>query len=272
MRNFLCTVGVIILDEKEITGRNPSQMSLEELLDANVDDILMEWLKEDLTSEPQSQTPAEPEKKEPVQEKKKVRKEKDPQSGWQATVLMYLHDLVYLLAGLILVFLLLFRVVVVSGTSMNSTLLDGDYLLLLSSTFYQNPQYGDIIVASKESFDNGAPIVKRVIATEGQVVDIDFYAGIVYVDGVPLDEPYTLTGTNAEEGINFPLIVEEGCLFVMGDNRNGSKDSRHPEIGLVDKREVLGKVFFLFMPGTNGTDALGRPNEPRDYGRIGVVG
>ena len=83
-------------------------------------------------------------------------------------ILMYLHDFVVWLVAILLVFLLLFRVVVVSGTSMNNTLLDGDYLLLLSSTFYHNPQQGDVIVASKESFDNGSPIVKRVIATEGR--------------------------------------------------------------------------------------------------------
>ena len=200
---------------------------------------------------------------EEISQEEEISEEK--KNGWQKTVLMYLHDLVYLLAGLILVFLLLFRVVVVSGTSMNETLLDGDYLLLLSSTFYQNPEYGDIIVASKGSYDNGSPIVKRVIATEGQVVEIDFKKGIVYVDGVALDEPYTLTPTTTYEGIAFPLTVKEGCLFVLGDNRNGSKDSRHPEIGLIDKREVLGKVFFLIMPGTNYGEY------PLDYGRIGVI-
>ena len=196
-------------------------------------------------------------------EKKQAGKES---GSWQKSVLLYLHDLVYMLAAIMLVFLLLFRMVIVSGSSMHATLHDGDWLLLISNVFYQEPEYGDIIVASKESFDDGAPIVKRVIATEGQVVDIDFRAGIVYVDGIPLDEPYTLTGTNAEEGMAFPLTVDEGCLFVMGDNRNGSKDSRHPEIGLVDKREVLGKVFFLFVPGTNGG------LEKQDFNRVGVVG
>ena len=166
---------------------------------------------------------------------------------------MYLHDLVYLLAGLILVFLLLFRVVVVSGTSMNNTLLDGDYLLLLSSTFYQNPQYGDIIVASKESFDNGAPIVKRVIAIEGQWVNIDFKNGVVYVGDsrdhmLPLEEPYTLTPTTVSEGVTFPLQVSEGCLFVMGDNRNDSLDSRSQNIGQVNTKNILGKAMFRIYP------------------------
>ena len=204
-------------------------------------------------------------------------KEQKSKPSWQKTVLLYLHDMVYLLAIAIVALLLCFRVVVVSGTSMNTTLLDGDYLLLLSNTFYHNPQYGDIIVAAKDSFKDGEPIVKRVIATEGQWVDIDFEKGVVFVsdDGMTtwrqLDEPYTNTPTTVQEGVQFPLYVEEGCLFVMGDNRNGSRDSRSPDIGLVDKREVLGKVIFLFLPGTNGTDSSGQPNEERDFGRIGVV-
>lgn len=253
-----------MMDEKELNDQ-----ALEHMLHTDIDELLDEWMHEEMPSAEEREAVPEPvpvEKTAGAEQKRGKRKKE----GWQGTVLMYLHDLVHLLAGLILVFLLLFRVVVVSGTSMNSTLLDGDYLLLLSSTFYQNPQHGDIIVASKESFDNGAPIVKRVIATEGQWVNIDFKNGVVYVGDsqdqmLPLDEPYTLTPTTVSEGVTFPLQVSEGCLFVMGDNRNGSKDSRHPEIGLVDKREVLGKVFFLFVPGTNDGEV------PQDFGRIGVV-
>lgn len=183
----------------------------------------------------------------------------------QKNILMYLHDLVCLLAGVLLVFSLLFRVVVVSGPSMNNTLLDGDWLLLLGNVMYGEPRYGDIVVASKDSFKGGEPIIKRVIATEGQVVDIDFSAGIVYVDGVALDEPYTLTPTTINEGISFPLTVEEGCVFVMGDNRINSKDSRSNEIGLIDCREILGKAVFLLFPGTN------KNTVPREFERIGVV-
>ena len=185
--------------------------------------------------------------------------------GLQNTVLSYLHDLVFLLTGLLFVFVLLFRIVVVSGPSMRTTLLDGDYLLVLSSTLYQNPKQGDVIVASKDSFKDGEPIVKRVIATAGQKVDIDFELGTVYVDGDALDEPYALTPTNMQEGTRFPLVVEEGCLFVMGDNRNESKDSRHPDIGLIDEREVLGKVFLLLIPGKDSV------TDKRDFGRIGAV-
>ena len=106
----------------------------------------------------------------------------------------------------------------------------------------------------------------RVIATEGQTVDIDFNEGIVYVDGVALDEPYTKTLTTLREGSDFPQVVEEGNVFVMGDNRNNSKDSRSTQIGQVDKREVLGKVIFLMYPGTGM-----KGDQARDFDRIGAI-
>ena len=186
---------------------------------------------------------------------------------WQQSLLLYLHDLIYMLSAIMIVFLLLFRMVVVSGPSMYSTLWDGDWLLVLSNAFYHNPEKGDIIIASKQSYNDGEPIVKRVIATEGQKVDIDFEAGIVYVNDVALEEDYTYTMTNIEEGMAFPLIVSEGCVFAMGDNRNRSRDSRYPDIGLIDKREILGKAVFLIYPGV-GEDPFGGP---RDYDRIGVL-
>lgn len=182
-----------------------------------------------------------------------------------STFLSYLHDLAFIIAGVLLVFSLLFRVVVVSGPSMNDTLVDGDWLLLVGNVLYKNPQQGDIIVASKDSFDNGTPIIKRVIATEGQTVDIDFETGVVYVDGVALTEPYTKTPTNIEEGVKFPKTVEKGCIFVMGDNRNVSKDSRSIEIDLIDCREVLGKAIFLCFPGKSPS------TNSRIFGRIGVL-
>ena len=180
-------------------------------------------------------------------------------------VLQYLHDFVYLIAGALLVFSLLFRIVIVSGPSMNQTLTDGDWLLLISNVFYTEPKIGDIIVASKDSFDNGTPIIKRVIATEGQTVDIDFVQGIVYVDGVALDEEYTNTPTNLREGVSFPLTVDEGCVFVMGDNRNESRDSRSPDIGMVDCREILGKAIVRLFPGTDGG------NIELELDKIGVI-
>ena len=190
----------------------------------------------------------------------------EEQESWQKSVLLYLHDLTTLLAVIMIVFLLLFRIVVVSGSSMYNTLYHGDWLLLLSNVFYQEPEYGDIVVASKNAFRDGEPIIKRVIATEGQTVDIDFENGIVYVDGVALEEDYTYTSTTNEEGMEFPLTVEENCLFVMGDNRMRSLDSRDPEIGMVDRREILGRAVFLLFPGEGEKET-----DEREFDRIGAL-
>ena len=181
------------------------------------------------------------------------------------SVLEYLHDVVYILALILVLFTFCMRVVIVSGSSMFSTLVDGDYLLLSNRPLCGELEQGDIVVASMERFKDGEPIVKRVVATEGQTVDSDCRAGIVYVDGVALEEEYTYTPTHLSEGMEFPLVVEEGCLFLMGDNRGDSRDSRAPEIGLVDEREILGRAVFLLMPGT-GT---GEYTVERDLGRIG---
>ena len=186
------------------------------------------------------------------------------------TVLSYLHDLVCLIAAVMLIFSFCLRVVVVSGPSMKNTLYNGDCLLVLGRIFYPNPKNGDIVVISKDSFEDGTPIIKRVIATEGQTVDIDFENGLVYVgtggDLHVVEEPYILAPTYYRDRLNsmeFPATVPEGCVFVMGDNRNESMDSRSNIIGFVDKREILGKAIFLFFPGTD----IGR----RDYSRIGVL-
>ena len=196
----------------------------------------------------------------------KMKKNKREEStSLQSSLLLYLHDLIYMLAIVMVLFMLLFRIVIVSGTSMYSTLHDGDWLLVTGSILYKDPQPGDIVVASKDSFNDGEPIIKRVIATEGQTVDIDFEAGIVYVDGVALHETYTYTPTNIQEGNAFPITIADGCIFVLGDNRNNSRDSRHPDIGMIDTREVLGKAIFLMFPGVDDD------TDSRDFDRIGAL-
>ncbi len=183
----------------------------------------------------------------------------------QKTILSYLHDIAFGMVAILLLFMIVFRVIVVSGPSMKQTLQHGDTIILLNSFFYREPKVGDIVVATKTSYKDGEPIIKRVIATEGQVVDIDFDLGVVYVDGVALDEPYTNTPTNLYEGVTFPVTVQEGCVFVMGDNRNDSKDSRSIEIGQIDRRELLGKAMFLLIPGV--TEEVGA----REFDRIGAL-
>ena len=194
------------------------------------------------------------------------KKKQEEKVSLSQSVVLYVHDLTYMLLSVILVFLLLFRVIVVTGDSMYDTLWDGDFLLLLSNVFYSRPEQGDIVVISKKSFDDGKPIVKRVIATEGQTVDIDFEQGIVYVDGQALQEPYIRDLTTQDRGTKFPLTVAPGCIFVLGDNRPVSRDSRAPEIGQIDTREVLGKALCLMLPGTH------HGSLPRDFDRIGAIG
>ena len=192
--------------------------------------------------------------------------ENEKKLTWQQRLVTDLRDVVVVLVVFLLLFMMAFRIVSVKGPSMYDTLLDGDRLILLSSVFYREPKQGDVIVASLESFKDGECIVKRVIATEGQVVDIDFLTGEVRVDGVLLDEPYIHTPTDRSEGVEFPVVVEPGHVFVMGDNRGNSLDSRSHEIGQIDKRQILGKAIFLLFPGNNlGQDEI-------DFSRIGVIG
>lgn len=198
---------------------------------------------------------------------KKEKNQQTPSNNWKQA-LFHDFDVIYIFVAFMLLYVLLFRVVVVTGDSMNQTLVDGDMLFLVSNTVYHNPKQGDIIVASKDSFRNGECIIKRVIANEGQTVDIDFENRTVYVDGTPLEESYAFFaeddhGPMIQEGLEFPKTVPEGCVFVMGDNRNDSQDSRSPSIGFIDEREILGKAIFLLFPGTD------EGNRPADYSRIG---
>ena len=198
-------------------------------------------------------------------EEKKNTPGSDGEVSLRQSFLLYLHDLIYVIAVLMILFILFFRIVTVSGPSMNSTLWDGDWLLVMARTPFLEPKQGDIVISSKQSFNDGEPIIKRVIATEKQTVDIDFSSGIVYVDGEALDEPYTFSPTNLDEGVSCPLVVEENCFFVMGDNRNHSNDSRNPVIGLIDRREIVGKALFLVFPGTDGNIMS------RNFDRIGAL-
>ena len=169
-----------------------------------------------------------------------------------------LFEWLQVLIGCVLVAVLLFNCLIrltrVVGESMDTTLENGE-MMLIWSLGYQ-PEQGDIVVLTKTAQDTlpqvkDKAIVKRVIAVEGQTVDIDYTTGTVYVDGTPLDEPYIngpmylpsdpmMWGTHWE--------VPEGSIFVMGDNRNGSTDSRHELLGTIDEDYVLGKVVLALWP------------------------
>ena len=122
---------------------------------------------------------------------------------------------------------------------------EGDKVVI-SNLFYE-PEQGDVVVLRKLQFQE-EPIIKRVIATEGQIVDIDFETGLVFVDGEPLNEPYIAEPTYTRLDFDGMLTVPEGHVFVMGDNRNHSNDSRDASIGCVDERYILGKVLVRLFP------------------------
>ena len=176
----------------------------------------------------------------------------------------WVQALVCSVLAVVLLFTFVVRLIGVDGHSMVPTLQDGDRLLVLNSLLDDDYQYGDIVVLRKDTFME-EPIVKRVIATEGQTVDIDFAAGNVYVDGELLEEDYINEPTYVEEGTEFPLTVPEGSIFVMGDNRNHSSDSRSSDLGTVDTRYVIGRAVFLLFPGADEDTAN------RDFGRIGPI-
>ncbi len=174
-------------------------------------------------------------------------------------------DIIECVASAVFFVFILFTFVIcvarVDGTSMLPTLEHEDRLAVsrLSNT-YEN---GDILIINnweghpmdaegniQTTIGYGKRIVKRLIAQEGQTVDIDFAAGIVYVDGVALDEPYIKepTYSTLDNAVQYPLTVPEGYVYVLGDNRNGSMDSRSTLVGLIDRKDILGKVLFRILP------------------------
>lgn len=156
----------------------------------------------------------------------------------------------------ILVFSFFFRVATISGNSMLNTLHNGDKVIITNLNY--EPRQGDIVVVSRNVTNSAEgdsqsqePIIKRVIAVGGQTVDIDFEEGIVYVDGAPLKEDYLGSPTNKMGDVEFPVYVPKGHIFILGDNRADSLDSRFSIIGnggIVDNRYVLGHAVYRFFP------------------------
>ena len=145
----------------------------------------------------------------------------------------------------VLVFTFVARLAGVDGASMLPTLEHNDRLVI--TRLGGDPAQGDIVVVNNPDRQS-EPLVKRVIATQGQMIDIDFTIGAVFVDGYELYEPYISEATTVNYDMHFPQIVPEGHIFIMGDNRNNSLDSRDLRVGMVDNRDVLGRAIYRVFP------------------------
>ncbi len=157
--------------------------------------------------------------------------------------------------AVVIIFTFVFRVATIVGDSMKDTFYENEKIII--TDWFYTPKVGDVVVVSRnarneyQTDDGEGPIIKRIIATEGQTVDIDFERGIVYVDGAALEEPYTRTPTNLRYDVQFPVRVPENHVFCLGDNRNESLDSRSSRIGnggMIDERYILGKAVFRVFP------------------------
>lgn len=182
----------------------------------------------------------------PVPEKTTIGKE----------IVEWLEILCGAIVVVILVFSFFFRVATIDGESMMNTLKNQDKVII--TNFNYTPKRGDIVVVSRNAHNSVAeqsiseePIIKRVIAVGGETVDIDFESGTVYVDGVALKEDYLGSPTHRKFDVEFPLYIPEGCVFLLGDNRDDSLDSRSSRIGnggIVDSRYILGHAIYRFLP------------------------
>lgn len=161
----------------------------------------------------------------------------------QAEVVSWIQIVIISVIFVILFTTFVVRNVNVFGESMTPYLSHKDRVIL--SIYDKNYKYGDIVAIKRKE---AQPLIKRVIATEGQTVNIDFEKGSVSVDDKVLDEQYIREYTERNLGLEFPITVPDGHIFVLGDNRNHSDDSRNPSIGTVDTRYVFGKAVFRVFP------------------------
>ena len=170
-------------------------------------------------------------------------------AGLAGDLFTWLQALTFALVVIMIIFTFFGRIIGVDGYSMEPTLLHKEMLLLQCAGY--EPKQGDVVVLHKSFSTTSEPIVKRVIAVGGQTVHIDYDESTVYVDGQPLDEPYlgepmVQPGSSTMQGTDWE--IPEGSVFVMGDNRNHSSDSREESLGPVENEYVLGHALLVLFP------------------------
>lgn len=161
-----------------------------------------------------------------------------------ASLYEWVHSLVFAVAIVVIILTFFLRLVDVSGTSMLQTLKSEDKVIV--TNFFYTPAHGDIVVISHGA-EYSKPLIKRVIAVGGDRLEIDFDSEIIRVNGEELKEDYIQGHTRDEQG-EIPAVIPEGKVFVMGDNRTVSLDSRSPEIGLIDVKDIIGKAQCVVYP------------------------
>lgn len=190
--------------------------------------------------------------------------EKKEPEKLQNVICDWARSLVAAVVSVVMLFAFVLRLIGVSGPSMQDTLYTGDRLLVLNAPLCHF-KAGDVVVINDYNAELDETLVKRIVAVGGQTVDIDFASGVVYVDGAALDEPYIKEPTYTTEGTEFPLVLAEDEVFVMGDNRNHSTDSRSYRLGPVKEGYLQGRAVLLLSPGE--TPDTGK----RDWSRVGLI-
>ncbi len=173
-----------------------------------------------------------------------IQKIKLNNNAFSVSLYDWVSSIIIAVVAVVILLTFCFRLIDVDGTSMESTLINTDKVIV-TDLFY-TPDNGDVVVISHgEEYDK--PLVKRVIATEGQTLKIDFETGEIFVDGQLLDEPY-IQGETIQGNTEIPTVIPENKVFVLGDNRTVSLDSRYHEVGLIDELSIIGKAQFVVIP------------------------
>lgn len=211
------------------------------------EDISFQFDREEKVSENINETEIifeEPTKKTVPEKSENIKYVKEKKGLWEI-VYEWMDSFVFSIILILIVFVFGFRVVGVDGESMMPTLNDNDWLAVkaINTTI----ERGDIVVITQPNITN-EPLIKRVIAVGGDTLDINFMSGEVKVNGEVIDEPYINAVTHNRGDFDKPIRIPEGYLFVMGDNRNESLDSRFDTIGIIDERYVLGVASTRLFP------------------------